>query len=126
MAPPLKPINPEQVRKLAGIGCTTAEIGSILGCSDDTLERRFAGALKKGRAKLCMTLRRKQVRIAMGGNVAMLIWLGKQLLGQADRQDVTTTNMQKLYEDPRVAYAVAKTANSRTACGDSDGASQGI
>jgi hypothetical protein len=37
--------------------------------------------------KLC--LRRKQLRVALRGNVPMLIWLGKQQLGQSEQvQDV--------------------------------------
>jgi hypothetical protein len=45
-----KDINPEQVHKLAAIGCTDKEIGEIVGCSHDTLTRRFRDDLDAGRA----------------------------------------------------------------------------
>lgn len=81
-----KDIDPDQVRKLAAIGCTDVEIGDIVGCSHDTLTRRFKDDLVLGRANGKMSLRRKQWETALGGNVTMLIWLGKQILGQADKQ----------------------------------------
>lgn len=64
------------------------EIGSILGCSVNTLERRFGDVIEKGRSNLRMSLRREQVRLALGGDRTMLIWLGKQLLGQRDTQQM--------------------------------------
>lgn len=81
-----KDIDFEQVRKLAAIGCTDVEIGDIVGCSHDTLTRRFKEDLVLGRANGKMSLRRKQWETALSGNVTMLIWLGKQILGQADKQ----------------------------------------
>jgi AraC-like DNA-binding protein len=84
MARPRLNIDPELIRKLAKIGCTTPEIASICGCSEDTIERRFAGILKKGRASFCQSLRRQQARLAAKGNATMLVWLGKQMLGQRD------------------------------------------
>ena len=50
-------------------------------------EGDFRTAYEKGRSLLNSSLRRKQIQVAMTGNVAMLIWLGKQHLAQADRQD---------------------------------------
>ena len=92
MARPRKPINPGQVEKLAKLGCSQAEIGSVLGCSPDTLHRRFAGALKKGNAELDISLRKKQIDVALKGRnpTTMLIWLGKQRLGQ--RNEPTSTS----------------------------------
>lgn len=85
MPKPKIPIDEAQVEKLAAIMCTMEEIGSIVNCSVDTLERRFAETIKKGRDKGKMSLKRKQYEMAIGGNVTMLIWLGKQHLGQRDR-----------------------------------------
>lgn len=85
MARPKKIIDPEQVTKLASIHCTTAEIAAVLGCSSDTLERRFAAAIKKGRETGKASLRRLQWQTAQAGNAGMQIWLGKQLLGQRDK-----------------------------------------
>lgn len=85
MARPQKPIDAEQVELLASIHCTNEEIAIALGCSPDTLTRRFADALKKGKAEGKASLRRKQWELAQAGNPTMLIWLGKQLLEQKDK-----------------------------------------
>jgi hypothetical protein len=90
MGRPRKKVDIEQVQKLASLGCTTLEIAYVVGCSADTLDRRFAGELAKGRAEGKTTLRRRQWEAAMSGNTAMMIFLGKNMLGQADRADVTT------------------------------------
>jgi len=87
MARPRKKIDKDLVRKLAGIQCTNEEIAAVLNCSADTLERRFAGVIKEGRANGRQSLKRAQYKKAMEGNPTMLIWLGKQFLGQRDQPE---------------------------------------
>lgn len=120
MARPLKPISEAQVYKLARIGCTNEEIAAITDCSADTIERRFAGALRKGRQKMKMSLRRMQYRVASTGDKTMLIWLGKQYLGQKEAVppavDLTKFNVEQLQriaagEDPQI---VASTPSRST------------
>lgn len=85
----------EQVEKMAAIFCTGEEIANILKISYDTLERRVkekygiscADYIKKHGDLGRMSLRRKQYEVAKMGNVSMLIWLGKQYLGQTDKRD---------------------------------------
>ena len=77
-------IDTELLYKLAQIHCTMKEMVDILGVSEDTLKRRFAGIIDKGKAEGKMRLRRKQIEVAMKGNAVMLIWLGKQILSQSD------------------------------------------
>jgi len=89
MAKPL-PIDPKLVQDLAAIGCKTTEIATIVGCSVDTLDRRFAEEMDKGRNNLRASLRRWQLESAKKGNVAMLIWLGKQILQQTDKIEQVT------------------------------------
>jgi hypothetical protein len=79
------PIDESQVEELAAILCTMEEIAAVVGCSVDTLERRFADTIKKGRERGKSSLRRIQWRLAQDGNAALAIWLGKQWLGQADK-----------------------------------------
>lgn len=88
MARPKKQISEEAVKQLAAIDCSYAEMAAVLGCDEKTLSNRFSQAIKDGRENGKMSLRRKQFEVAMSGNVPMLIWLGKQRLGQADRFDV--------------------------------------
>ena len=81
---PRKQVDTDLLYKLANIHCTMKEMVDIIGVSEDTLKRRYAGIIDKGRAEGKMRLRRKQIEVAMQGNAVMLIWLGKQLLLQSD------------------------------------------
>lgn len=72
---------------MAAVGCTVEEIALVIGCNKRTIERRFVAVLEKGRARLRAGLRHKQVQLAMQGDKTMLVWLGKQLLGQKDRTE---------------------------------------
>ena len=78
-----------QVEQLAGFGCTNREIASFFKCSETTITRNYGDYLTKGRDKGNIRLRQLQWKSAEKGNVAMLIWLGKQLLGQSDKQEIT-------------------------------------
>ena len=49
----------------------------------------FSEYLKKHGAKGKMSLRRKQFEVANAGSIPMLIWLGKQQLGQADKSETS-------------------------------------
>ncbi len=71
--------------KLAKHGLTNEEVADVLNCSADTLENRFSGSLKEGRSNLAVSLKRAQLNSAINeGNTTMLIWCGKQWLGQRD------------------------------------------
>jgi len=86
---PRKKLDVDKLEKLAGIGCTMKEIASVMDVSVDTLERNYADLIKKGREGFHMSLRRLQYKSALAGNVTMLIWLGKQNLGQSDKAHLT-------------------------------------
>jgi len=75
------------VEKMASIGATNLEIAELLGINERSVRRNYAEFLTKGRGTLKEKLRRKQISIALKGNVTMLIWLGKQYLGQAEKVD---------------------------------------
>ena len=76
-------IDPEQVTRLARLHCTMEEMASFFGCHRDTLHNNFSAEIDKGRSEGNISLRRKQWQMAVEkGNVVMLIWLGKQMLGQ--------------------------------------------
>ena len=80
-------IDTEQVEKLASFGCTNIEIGSFFGCSPDLLEKSYSEFLTKGRDKGKIRLRQLQWKAAEAGSHTMLIWLGKQILNQSDKQE---------------------------------------
>ena len=77
----------KQVEKLASYGLTNKEISEALAYDENTLKRKFEIFLTKGKANLKQRLKRKQIDVALAGNVSMLIWLGKNYLGQADKLD---------------------------------------
>ena len=89
-------VNWTQVEGMCAIHCTGEEIAGVLGCSYDTLERaikrdhnlNFAEYYAQKSANGKVSLRRKQYTAAMEGDRTMQIWLGKQWLGQAEKQDV--------------------------------------
>jgi hypothetical protein len=80
----------DAVYKLARLGATNTDIADFYGCDETTIRKRFPEILAKGRAERRNTLRQWQWDAAQAGNVTMLIWLGKQDLGQSDRADVTS------------------------------------
>ena len=77
-------VPPEEVFKLAQLGCKDNEIADWFGITDSTLRYQFTDELLKGREALKQTLRRAQIEVALKGNATMLIWLGKNILGQSD------------------------------------------
>jgi hypothetical protein len=88
---PRKVIDYEKARRLAEIQCTIAEIAHVLDVSDTKLKRDepFRTIYEKARETGRTSLRRLQWKAAKAGNTAMLIWLGKQYLGQADKQELS-------------------------------------
>ena len=82
-------IDKEQVEKLAALGCTNSEIASFFGCSKDLISKSYSTNVTKGKERGKTRLRQMQWRSAEKGSVSMQIWLGKQVLGQTDRQEVT-------------------------------------
>lgn len=82
--------------RLCEVQCTLAEIATHFGVSEDTIERAvrrehkssFADYFAQKRKAGFVSLRRKQYELAMAGNATMLIFLGKQHLGQADKREV--------------------------------------
>lgn len=85
-------IDPQEVFKLAQIGCKDIEIADWFGIDGNTLRYNFSVELTKGREALKQSLRRAQLQVALGGNPTMLIWLGKQYLGQSESPIDTESN----------------------------------
>jgi gamma-glutamylcysteine synthetase len=108
MARPEIEIDAQLVEDLAAIFCTMKEMATIVGCSVDTLERRFADVIDKGRQRGKTTLRRKQFEAAINGNVVMLIWLGKQILDQTEK---TQLILEKIPDEMLVAEAQKRLAS---------------
>lgn len=108
MGRPEIPIDENLVEKLANIMCTMEEIAHVVGCSVDTLERRFAETIKQGRSKGKMTLRRWQWQACEKGNPALLIWMGKQHLGQAEPIKIDVSGANKSNTTVHIAFDPSK------------------
>ena len=83
----------DRLRELARGMYSQASLAALLGVSHETLSRRlqepkYREAFEKGRAEGCAEISNLQMKAARKGNPAMLIWLGKQHLGQRE-QNIT-------------------------------------
>ena len=98
MARPKKEIDKNIFENLCRIQCTKDEICGVFECDEKTLTRwcndtyseGFSDIFKKKSKAGKISLRRLQWKAAQSGNVTMLIWLGKQYLGQTDKQEIST------------------------------------
>lgn len=88
MGRPKKTIDYDLVTKLSGIMCTQEEIATVLNIAVRTLQNdeEFMRIYKKGLEEGKMALRRIQFTHAKT-NPAMAMFLGKNYLGQSDKQE---------------------------------------
>lgn len=96
---PRKVIDAQMLERLAACGCTVFEMAAVLECNKKTLERRYFDAINNGRMKGRTSLRHKQFQLAMNGDKTMLVWLGKQLLGQSDRAEFPRALVVQLLDE---------------------------
>lgn len=93
---PAIPIDWNMVDRYLESDCTGTEIAGVIGCHPHTLYERcvqekgitFSEYSAQKRSKGDALLRAKQFAEAMRGDRGMLIWLGKQRLGQKENHDV--------------------------------------
>ena len=97
MGRPRKKIDKRTFEKLCAIQCRQDEIAEFFECNPDTINnwckreygKTFSGVFAEKRVVGFISLRRAQFQKAIEDkNTAMLIFLGKNWLGQSDRQDV--------------------------------------
>jgi hypothetical protein len=94
MGRPPKKINPKTFESLCAIQCTEKEIAAVLNCSVDSVERwcqkyygcTFADIYAEKSQVGKASVRRYQFQQAEK-NPTMAIWLGKQWLGQTDKNE---------------------------------------
>jgi hypothetical protein len=92
-------VPPDDVYKLGALGCTDREIADWFMIKEDTLRYNFADYLTKARSELKRRLRASQIKYAQAGNAALLIWLGKNLLGQSDNPTDSEANKPLPWSD---------------------------
>ena len=82
---PKKELDKDVIAKLSQIGCTQEEIGSCVGISARTLQRRYADLVKENKNIGKASLRKKMWDKALKGNDKLLIWLSKNELNMRDK-----------------------------------------
>lgn len=88
-----KVVDPEEVEKLAALGCRDNEIANWFGIAENTLRYNFSDNLIKGREDLKITLRRAMLNNACkNNNAAVQIFLAKNILGMSDSPVDTEAN----------------------------------
>jgi len=101
---PGKDIDWIMFENLCGIHCTQSEIASMLKIHPDTLRDRaieyyndidFSTIYKKLQENGKCSLRRNQFAMSKT-NASMAIWLGKQYLGQKDKEEETNVTPETL------------------------------
>ncbi|MDN3507096.1 MAG: hypothetical protein P0S96_07700 [Simkaniaceae bacterium] len=93
-----------EVDKYLQAGCSGAQVAAVIGVSADTLYRRcqteqgasFSAILQEKRANGDAYLQLKQFSLAIQGDRGLLIWLGKQRLGQKDRPEEALTQIPSI------------------------------
>jgi hypothetical protein len=120
---PRAEIDLHELEKLCGLYCTQPDLAGWFGVSLNTIEKRagsdelydydgerlmFREIMDRGYAKHRVSLRRRQMEAADRGNTAMLIWLGKQVLGQRDNMDLQHTGSVEIGIAQRIRERRAK------------------
>ncbi|MBU2177639.1 MAG: hypothetical protein KJ556_21310 [Gammaproteobacteria bacterium] len=93
--------------KLCAIQCTEEEIAAWFKCTVDTLNARCKGKYKQTFSEVYAqkrqaghtSIRRNQFKRMQDGSDTMLIWLGKQYLGQQDKQGHDITGHLEIHFD---------------------------
>ena len=127
MARPRIEIDKAQFEKLCSLQCTKEEIAGFFNCSEDTIERwchreykgSFAVVFAQKRTVGKISLRRSQFRMAETVPT-MAIWLGKQYLGQTERQEISLAADDDTIKEMRQYFASRKEEDSGFAVGEPD------
>lgn len=83
---------------MAKIGASDEEIAEMFACTATNIRLKYFDVLVKSRAQMKRSLRRAQWRLAVDHlDKTMLIWLGKQMLGQ--RETAITVDWNALTDE---------------------------
>lgn len=109
-------INWDKLDGALEVGATLEEVAAQQGCSADIIEMRvkemhgitYSEYSKQKRVTTHVALRRKQIQLALQGNVPMLIWLGKNKLNQSDKYE---NKVELIEEDKKSAEQIKQMAS---------------
>ena len=116
--PKIKTVNWTEFDKLCALQCSLREIAGWFNVSEDTIERivvrekgiKFADYFSQKKSHGKIALRRKQYETAMSGSVPLLIWLGKQYLGQSEKVETKQEIDATVTDGPKFKFLEPKDA----------------
>jgi hypothetical protein len=94
---------------------TDQDVADICDVARKTVERHlkndpeFRRAKTQGMAKARVSLRSEQFKLAKNGNLGMLVWLGKQYLGQKEKQEVDNISSDGSMTPKRIERVLIET-----------------
>jgi hypothetical protein len=92
-------VTPEEVFKLAALGCTDKEIALWFDIAYETLRYNFSDIIAKGRQEMKTALRNAMFKNAMSGNAALQIFLAKNMLGMSDNPNASQDDKPLPWQD---------------------------
>lgn len=110
---PKKEIDQTKFEELCELQCSEKEICETFGVTDKTLSawckrtyntKNFSDTFSQKRKIGFHKLRSKQYSIAMSGNTTMLIWLGRNWLGQTDKPVPEKEEMPESEKKEEIRY----------------------
>jgi len=112
LARPRKNIDPELVRKLAGLGLTQRDIASFVGCSQSLISQRFSSFYDLGASQSKKSLRALMWRQARGGSAPITLRLDQRLFGPLERKQAVDDAqvLEALDQADKAAAAAEKLA----------------
>jgi hypothetical protein len=114
MGRPEKVIDWKLLDSILQFGARLIDCSEMLDMSDDSIQNKikeefgctFSEYRERKMSKMRMKLLQKQFDVAMSGNTALLIWLGKQHLGQSDKMETKSIEVSK--EDTKILIKEAQ------------------
>lgn len=125
MSRPEIPINWDKVDELLMAGCTGTEVAGFVGVNEDTIYKRVAerygmcfsayAAQKKSTGESVLRLHQylKATGITKKGDNTLLIWLGKQRLGQSEHANESIAPEEILKAFEKLTDQINKAQESR-------------
>ncbi len=88
MGRPLKPIDGDQVRKLAKLGLSQQDIGEFFGCVHSVISERFRQEYHEGVSESKISVRKLMWRRARAGADSILLRLDDRYFGPTERKPI--------------------------------------
>jgi len=112
MGRPRLNIEPEQVRKLAGLGLTQKDIASFVGCSQSLISKRFSSFYDLGITQSKRSLRALMWKRARRGSTPIMLRLDHRLFGPLERKQAVDDAqvLEALDQADKAAAAAEKLA----------------